>query len=257
MHRRIGVLKNQYDNIPNLILSFPRCGRTWMKHLFGHYIAKKYDVEFSKWVDRPRTGIPRILFRHDFMSATGHIPWEEYFQIQDDKKFIFLNEMKKQNIIYLYRDPIDVLFSYWPYLQSVPYKNFTPPEHTDVIDFAHNKQWGLDIVINFMNTQLDHYEQHQNKKLKVRYEDLKKQDSEWKKIIEFIFGSWEEQAFKFAKEQTTFSKMQEKNKSDTPDELKFYRRGGSNYISELPNEQQEILLNWPGYKDLNRRINEN
>ena len=165
--------------------------------------------------------------------------------------------MKKQNIIYLYRDPIDVLFSYWPYLQSVPYKNFTPPEHTDVIDFAHNKQWGLDIVINFMNTQLDHYEQHQNKKLKVRYEDLKKQDSEWKKIIKFIFGSWEEQAFKFAKEQTTFSKMQEKNKSDTPDELKFYRRGGSNYISELSNEQQEILLNWPGYKDLNRRINEN
>jgi len=256
IHRRVNVLQNQYDTIPNLILSFPRCGRTWMKHLFGHYIAKKYNVEFSKWVDRPRSGIPRILFRHDWMSTTGHIPWQEYFQIQDKCRFIFSKEMTKQNIIYLFRDPLDVLFSYWPYLQSIPYKNFTPPEHTDIIDFAHNKQWGFDIVINFMNAQLDHYEQHQNKKLKVRYEDLKKQDSEWQKLIEFIFGHYDYQAYEHAKSQTTFSKMQEKNNKDLPDNLKFYRKGGSNYIKELSAEQQDILLNWPGYKDLNRRIHE-
>ena len=257
MHRRIGVLKNQYDSIPNLILSFPRCGRTWMKHLFGHYIAKKYNVEFSKWVDRPRPGIPRILFRHDYMSTTGHIPWDEYFRIQENKKFIFLEEMKKQNIVYLYRDPLDVLFSYWPYLQSVPYKNFTPPQYDSVIDFAHDKQWGLDIIINFMNTQLDHYQQHQGRKLKVRYEDLKKQDSYWKILIEFVFGSYDDEAYKYARAQTTFAKMQEKNKADVPDNLKFYRKGGSNYINELPKDQQDILSNWPGLKDLNSRIHEN
>jgi len=261
MHRRISVLKNQYDNIPNLILSFPRCGRTWMKHLFGHYIAKKYKVEFSKWVDRPRPGIPRILFRHDWMSTTGHIPWQEYFAIQYRCKFIFSEEMKKQNIIYLFRDPLDVLFSYWPYLQSVPYKNFQPPKHTDIIDFAHNKQWGFDIIINFMNAQLDHFQQHQGKKLIVKYEDLKRDDDAWRQMIELIFGSyadaWDKEAFDYAKSQTTFSKMQEKNKVDVPDELKFYRRGGSNYIDELPKEKQNLLLNWPGYKDLNRRINEN
>ena len=164
--------------------------------------------------------------------------------------------MKKQNIIYLYRDPIDVLFSYWPYLQGVPYKNFTPPQHTDIIDFAHNRQWGLDIIINFMNTQLDHYEQHQNRKLKVKYEDLKKQDSEWQKLIEFVFGNYDHRAYEYAKSQTTFSKMQEKNNKDVADNLKFYRKGGSNYIKELSAVQQETLLNWPGYKDLNRRIYE-
>lgn len=257
MHRRIGVLKNQYMNIPNLILSFPRCGRTWMKHLFGHYIAKKYNVEFSKWVDRPRPGIPRILFRHDFMSTTGHIPWNEYFQIQDSDKFIFTQEMEKQNIIYLYRDPLDVLFSYWPYLQSVPYKNFTPPKHKDIIEFAHNKQWGFDIIISFMNKQLDHYQQHKNNKIKVRYEDLKTNDSDWHKLISFIFGDCDSTAYEYAKAQTTFKKMQEKNNKDVPDDLRFYRKGGSNYIKELPEDQQKTLLEWPGYKDLNRRINEN
>ena len=169
--------------------------------------------------------------------------------------------MKKQNIIYLFREPLDVLFSYWPYLQSVPYKNFVPPKHEDIIDFAHNKQWGFDIIINFMNAQLDHYQTHQGKKMIVKYEDLKKDDDAWRKMIELIFGSyadaWDKEAFEYAKSQTTFSKMQEKNKADVPDHLKFYRRGGSNYINELPKSQQDVLLNWPGYKDLNRRINEN
>ena len=111
-----------------------------------------------------------------------------------------------------------------------------------------------------MNAQLDHYDQHKGKKLLVRYEDLKKEDNEWRKMIEQIFGSyadaWNKDAFEYAKAQTTFDKMQEKNKADIPDHLKFYRRGGSNYIDELPKQQQDVLLNWPGYKDINRRINE-
>jgi len=229
-----------------------------MKHLFGHYIARQWNVEFSKWVDRPRPGgIPKILFRHDFMSMTGHIPWEEYFKIQESKQFYFMSEMKKQNIVYLVRDPLDVLFSYWPYLQSVPYKNFTCPQHTDIVDFAKNKDWGLDIIINFMNMQLDHMSQHQGRKLFVRYEELKKDDGAWKDLITFVFKGFNNDSYTHAKEQTTFAKMQQKNKSDAPDELKFYRRGGSNYITDLPQTQQDILLNWPGLQDLNKRINEN
>jgi hypothetical protein len=80
-------------------------------------------------------------------------------------------------------------------------------------------------------------------------------------MIELIFGSyaytWDREAFEYAKSQTTFEKMQEKNNKDAANELKFYRKGGSNYINELPQNQQDVLLNWPGYKDLNRRINEN
>src|SRR6056300_560985 len=253
---RFTRIEQELKSCAFLILSFPRCGRTWMKHLLGYYIEKKYEVPFTKWLDRPRKGIPRISFRHDFMSTTGHIPWDVYFEIQDNKKFIFTDSMKHNKIVYLFRDPLDVLFSYWPYLQSIPYKNFTPPQYDSVIDFAHDKQWGLDIIINFMNTQLDHYQQHQGRKLKVRYEDLKKHDPEWQKLIEFVFGNCERQAYEYAKSQTTFSRMQEKNNKDVPDNLKFYRKGRSNYIKELSAEQQDTLLNWPGYKDLNRRIYE-
>jgi len=51
--------------------------------------------------------------------------------------------------------------------------------------------------------------------------------------------------------------MQQKNSKDVPDEIKFYRKGGSNYINELPEKEQKLLKNWPGLTELNRRINEN
>ena len=73
----------------------------------------------------------------------------------------------------------------------------------------------------------------------------------------FVFKECNKDSFAYAKEQTTWEKMKEKNKKEAPDELKFYRRGGSNYIADLPKEQQDVLLNWPGLQDLNKRINEN
>ena len=51
-------------------------------------------------------------------------------------------------------------------------------------------------------------------------------------------------------------KMQQKNNKQVPDELKFYR-WRIKLINELPKWQQDILLNWPGLQDLNKRINEN
>ena len=70
------------------------------------------------------------------------------------------------------------------------------------------------------------------------------------------FKEFDADAFQYAKEQTTFTKMQQKNSKDVPDEIKFYRKGGSNYINELSKNEQNILQNWPGLKELNIRINE-
>lgn len=251
---RFNRIEQELESCAFLILSFPRCGRTWMKHLLGHYIEKKYDVPFTKWLDRPRVGIPRISFRHDFMSTTGHIPWDAYFQIQDKKEFIFTDSMKQNKIVYLFRDPLDVLFSYWPYLQSVPYKNFTPPKYENILDFAHDKNWGLNIIINFMNMQVEHYKQNANNKLVINYEDMKNSKDEWSKLITFIFGKFDDTIFQYADEQTKFSKMQEKNDKSKPADIRFYRKGGSNYINELPKSQQHILKSWPGLEQIKDSI---
>ena len=260
--RRFVLLRYQYKFCHYLISSFPRCGRTWVKYFLGHYISKNYNVDFKKQLDRdrllePNLGIPLILFRHDYLSMAGFIPWEEYFNIVKKNKFLFEEAMEGQKIIYLFRDPIDVLFSYWPYLQSIPYENFECPKHKNIISFAKEEYWGMDGIINFMNLQLDHHNKHKKKKLIIKYETLKQGNKEWKKIINFIFGKFNEEAFEYAKEQTTWNKLQQENNINVPEKLTFFRKGGSNYITELPKDQQKILLNWPGLAKLNERIKKN
>jgi hypothetical protein len=254
-HPRINTIKQELKSCSTLILSFPRCGRTWMRFVLGHYIEKNYDVTFTKFLERPRdNGAPRISMRHDFMSTTGHIPWNDYFEIQKNKKFIFSKEIKDKKIVYLFRNPLDVLFSYWPYLQSIPYDNFKCKEYKNIVDFANDPEWGLQIIINFMNEMLDHYYQHTGPKLVIKYEEMKESDSTWKELIQFICGNFDESAYQYAKGLTAFSKMQEKNDASKPAELRFYRKGGSNYINELSEEHQQHLKNWDGLKELEDKI---
>ena len=266
--RRIRILKYQYNNCPYLISSFPRCGRTWVKYFLGYYIAKNYKVKFTQRLEVDRfsffaknsykpCNIPLILFRHDYLSVVGNITWGEYFDIVNKNKLLFEEDMEEQKIIYLFRDPIDVLFSYWPYLQSIPYENFECPKHKNIISFAGEKYWGMDGIINFMNLQLDHHDKHKKKKLIIKYETLKQGNKEWKKIINFIFGKFNEEAFEYAKEQTTWNKLRQENNINVPEKLTFFRKGGSNYITELPKDQQKILLNWPGLAKLNEKIKKN
>lgn len=254
-HIRFKIIEQELKECSTLVLSFPRSGRTWMRFVLGHYIEKHYNITFTKFLERPRgNGAPRISMRHDFMSTTGHIPWNEYFEIQKNKKFIFTNKIKDKKIVYLFRNPLDVLFSYWPYLQSIPYDNFKCKEYKDIIEFANDPEWGLQIIINFMNEMIDHYNGYAGQKIVIAYEDMKKDDVVWQKLIQFICDNFDSDSYKYAKDLTKFSKMQEKNDTSTPTNLRFYRKGGSNYINELPQEQQDMLNNWPGLKELEDKI---
>ena len=255
MYARFKTIEQELNECSTLILSFPRSGRTWMRFVLGHYIEKYYDVPFTKFLERHRgNGVPRISMRHDFMSTTGHIPWNDYFKIQKNKKFIFTDKLEDKKIVYLFRNPLDVLFSYWPYLQSIPYDNFKCKEYKDIIEFAKDPEWGLQIIINFMNEMIEHYNVYAGSKFIITYEDMKKNNDSWKKLIKFICDNFDTVCYNYANELTNFSKMQEKNDSSKPSNIRFYRKGGSNYINELPQEQQDILNNWPGLKELEDKI---
>ena len=91
-------------------------------------------------------------------------------------------------------------------------------------------------------------------KIFIRYESLKTKESEWRKLIKFIFHDFNDDAFQYAKAQTEFEKLQNENKNNRPPELAFFRKGQSNYVNELPSEQKTKLVEWPGYKDLTRKI---
>jgi len=253
MTNRMKVLQDEYKECPYLVLSFPRCGRTWMRLLLGHYISKTFDLSFTRRLERSREGVPAILFRHDFMSSAGHIKWKTYFEMQDSKKLYFTDYMQNQKIIYLFRDPLDILHSYLPYLQTGPYGEIDLPEK-DIVEFASNKQFGLDIIINFLNLMIDHFEQNKNPKIVIHYERLKENDNDWQKLIRFIFGTTNDLNLEYAKKQTDFKTLQSaEQKIDNP-EHNFFRQGRSNYINDLTSQQQSKLRNWPGLSNLYKRM---
>lgn len=255
MGNRMKMLEDEYKACPYLVLSFPRCGRTWMRLVLGHYMSKTFNVEFTRRLERKRPKIPAILFRHDFMSTAGHIKWRRYFEIQDYKQLYFTDLMEDQKIIYLFRNPLDILHSYFPYLQTRPYGKMDLPQHKDIVEFASNKQFGLDVIINFLNKMIDHHQQNKNPKLVIHYERLKKNNNAWQKLIGFIFGDVNETNLEYAKKQTEFKTLQaiEHEKGISP-EHNFFRKGRSNYTNELDLQQQNTLRSWPGLSDLCKRM---
>lgn len=252
MYSRLDQLRQQYRSSEHLILSFPRCGRTWMKLLLGHYISHRDGTPFTKRLEKKG-----ILFRHDYMSSAGLIPWPALFKLMDEKKFYFHKEMKNQRIVYLFRNPLDVLFSYWAYLKANSYHNFDPTpirKHEGIVDFAKENYWGLDRIINFMNMQLDHHDKNNNPKIAVKYERFKQDDLEWQRLIKFVLGDFQESSFVFAKQQTEFEKLQNAGIKHKDSDLNFFRKGKSDYVQELSKSDRELLTDWTGLAELNERL---
>ena len=223
-----------------------------MKLLLGHYISHRDGTTFTKRLEKKG-----ILFRHDYMSSAGLIPWPALFKLMDKKEFYYLDEMKNQKIVYLFRNPLDVLFSYWAYLKANSYHNFDPTpirKHDSIVGFAEEKYWGLDRIITFMNLQLDHYNKNDNPKIAVKYERFKQGDSEWQRLIEFLMGDFEESSFVFAKQQTEFEKLQNAGVKHKDSDLNFFRKGKSDYVQELSPDDRRTLIEWPGLVELQERL---
>ncbi|MBC7132405.1 MAG: sulfotransferase domain-containing protein [Roseovarius sp.] len=133
-----------------VIVSYPKCGRTWLRVMISRLFQQIYNlpedvvVDFDNFHLMDRR-IPKILFTHDdfIREYTGNLQTKaDYY----DKK-----------VILLVRDPRDVavsLFFHRRY-RSDPWKNdmngFPPQEHMEtVFDFVQH-EGGLPRIIDFMN----------------------------------------------------------------------------------------------------------
>ena len=66
MGNRMKMLEDEYKACPYLVLSFPRCGRTWMRLVLGHYMSKTFNVEFTRRLERKR---PKYLQYYSDMTS--------------------------------------------------------------------------------------------------------------------------------------------------------------------------------------------
>lgn len=272
----INLLKNKgYEivklkKIDTFIISFPKSGRTWLNFLLGKFFEKQLGFPDLK---------PDILFDLKLFNSffPDEIPLINFSH--DDNKDFFRppeklnknkNKYKNSNVIFLVRDPRDVLIS--SYFEKTKRVNFSKRKNTfwkpftgTISDYLHEKNGGFDTIIKFYNIWYENKNIPENFML-IKYENLHKNTvNQLIKIVKFIgIKNIKSEAIKKAVEYGGFKNMQniEKNsniktiklKPADKNDINTYktRRGKINGFTDYLNNEEIKYLTEKMKKKLNK-----
>ena len=128
------------------IVSYPKCGRTWLRVLLQKYLAL-LDLPLEHYHDRTLLGIAGdrlIKFEHDQGNWVPAPPRIDQLAF-DTAKYA------GKKVVFLVRDPRDVLVSSWYHLR---YREHIYPH--DLATFIRDDLVGIEKVIAFMNMWIEH-----------------------------------------------------------------------------------------------------
>jgi len=178
-----------HRNTDIYLVSYPKCGRTWLRLMMGKAITDYFslpdseDALFLRGRRWQRPGIPRITVIHDdrpMLKAPDELETSKaYYR---DKKVIFL-----------VRDPRDVIVS--SYFEATrrsrifgenPYETRKPDFEGSLPEFIERQEGGFDTILQYYNIWAANAEVPQAFLL-VRYEDLKANPTvELRRVLTFI-----------------------------------------------------------------------
>jgi len=197
-----------------LIVSYPKSGRTWLQNILVEIGRIKTENVLED--DTPISdalsllpdseyNFPSILATHDKSS------WEQVEPLHDEdeiKKEDF-SSFKNNKVIFLYRDPRDVLVSQFYHLI---FRNKIKGISKD--DLIDNKIFGLKKIINFMNKWKKHSERNNQGVLCMSYEEMKNNSTNAiMKMAHFIDLDVNESEVEEALQNSNIRRMQKKQSS--------------------------------------------
>lgn len=171
------------------LISYPKCGRTWLRLMIGRAIARHFslpeseDILFLRWKSRPRPEIPMITVIHDDRPMLKTADELEKSKVKyRDKKVIFLS-----------RDPRDVVVSSFFEMKKRgrlfgenPYEARSPVFNGEMREFIDREVGGFETILRYYNIWADNRHIPRDFLL-VRYEDLKSNpQQELRCILDFL-----------------------------------------------------------------------
>lgn len=152
------------------VISYPKCGRTWLTVMVGEYIKRKHNIIVSDLMkihdySKVLKGIPNIKFGHDDRPI-----WKTPEQLERDK-----SKYKLDKVILLVRDPKDVIVSaYFERTKRVPKRrNDVPVFEGSMSEYVRQEVGGINTIIEFYNLWLSNKHIPHNFTI-VKYEDMSK-----------------------------------------------------------------------------------
>ena len=158
------------------IVSFPKCGRTWLRLMIGHAICNHFGLTCTNPMELDQLatmhlGVPRIEITHDD---------DPHFKKADE-----LTESKKKykhnRVILLVRDPRDVIVS-WYFQITRRLRSY----NGSLSDYLEYEVGGFDSMLRFYNIWAMNHKMPRDFIL-VRYEDIHlNPQEELRRVLDFI-----------------------------------------------------------------------
>lgn len=195
----------------NVIVSYPKSGRTWLEQLIIHVVIENYELKdshvehFNELIAKHNDiKIPYVLLTHAYSS------WEDLY-ILDENEICKVDKQSQagEKTLFLYRDPRDVLVSSYYHLRYRNGIHWISPS-----DMINNPIVGLHKIVRFMNEWLT-YTLQNNNCMMLSFEEIKADSMKaLNKVCEYFDIKSEEGAQKKAIEKCSFEAMQGKEKNN-------------------------------------------
>ncbi len=166
------------------IISYPKCGRTWLRLLLGKYLQQHFGLaEDATMLElhaltSSLPGQPRVDFSHDDLPQL-----KPAADIDHDKR-----RYRGKKVVFLVRDPRDVLVSYYfQYTRRGAHQRAGEAAYTgSMSDFIRHEIGGIDNIVTFYNAWAGQRDVPAAFLL-LRYEDLHAAPvPELRKLLDFL-----------------------------------------------------------------------
>ncbi len=178
-----------HHNTDIYLISYPKCGRTWLRLMLGRAIAQHFslpqdeDILFLRWRIRPSPHLPMITVVHEdrpMLKAPEELAASKV-------------KFRDKKVIFLARDPRDVIVSSYFEMKKRggifgdnPYENRSAVFEGSLEEFIHRKDGGFDTLLQYYNIWAQNRDVPRGFLL-VRYEDLKTDpERELRRVVDFL-----------------------------------------------------------------------
>ena len=211
--KRTGVIRSRISRFVFgrfLLLSYPKCGRTWVRVFLCKYYAQRDKIPFSEKLIMPRPfnrspypsvypthlGVPPFVSFGSFLKHLG--VWQTLFS--------WIHAIKRSRVIFLVRDPRDVVVSY--YFDATRRSRTEGYASYTLGSLLRDDVFGINAIVRYMNAWYASRNRFRDFLL-VRYEDLREHpEQEFRRILSFLSSEpINEDAFTAALEFSSFDQM--------------------------------------------------
>lgn len=210
------------------IVSYPKCGRTWLRMLLGTAINKQYKLglntaQIANTFDITKNLhlIPNIKFTHDDDPHVKH-----FTAIQESKK-----KYRNKSLVLLVRDPRDVIVSSFYQLKfRIKRKDIL---NLSMSDFIRYDKGGIRNIVKFYNIW-SHKQNTPLQLLVIRYEDMiENTELELSKFFDFLNINVNTNNINYSVKQNSFENLKKKEKKGVLN---------NNYFTSKSNKKNEKYL---------------